>query len=100
MEEGAGRCGPVYLGLAGTPTWAVIAGVSAFGSLPLNATFKGFGRFDVVTHDAEDTTDSLFITGLDYSAATNVHLMPNVLIESSAGRDANVQGRLTFYYKF
>ena len=78
----------------------VIAGVSAFGSLPLNAVFKGFGRFDVVTHDAEDTTDLLFITGLDYSAATNVHLMPNVLIESSAGRDANVQGRLTFYYKF
>ena len=78
----------------------VIAGVSAFGSLPLNATFKGFGRFDMVTHDAEDTTDLLFITGLDYSAATNVHLMPNVLIESSAGRDANVQGRLTFYYKF
>ena len=75
----------------------VIAGVSAFGSLPLNATFKGFGRFDMVTHDAEDTTDLLFITGLDYSAATNVHLMPNVLIESSAGRDANVQGRLTFY---
>ena len=78
----------------------VIAGVSAFGSLPLNAAFKGFGRFDVVTHDAEDDRDLLFITGLDYSAATNVHLMPNVLIESSADRDANVQGRLTFYYKF
>ena len=62
----------LYLGLAGTPTWAV----------------------------AEKVWDLLFITGLDYSAATNVHLMPNVLIESSAGRDANVQGRLTFYYKF
>ena len=78
----------------------VIAGVSAFGSLPLNAAFKGFGRFDVVSHDAEDTNDLLFITGLDYAAATDVHLMPNVLIESPAGRDANVQGRLTFYYRF
>ena len=78
----------------------VIDGVSAFGSLSLNAVFKGFGRFDVVTHDAEDATDLLFITGLDYSAATAVHLMPNVLIESLAGRDANVQGRLTFFYKF
>ena len=78
----------------------VIAGVSAFGSLPLNAAFKGFGRFDVVTHDAEDTTDLLFITGLDYAAATNVHLMPNVLIESPSDCDANVQGRLTFFYKF
>ena len=78
----------------------VIAGVSAFGSLPLNAAFKGFGRFDVVTHDAEDDRDLLFITGLDYAAATAVHLMPNVLIESPAGRAANVQGRLTFFYKF
>ncbi len=78
----------------------VIAGISAFGSLPLAAAFKGFGRFDVMAHDAEDTTDLLFITGLDYSAATAVHLMPNVLIESPAGRDANVQGRLTFFYKF
>ena len=78
----------------------VITGLSAFGSLPLNAAFKGFGRLDVVTHDVEDDRDLLFITGLDYSAATNVHLMPNVLIESPADRDANVQGRLTFYYKF
>ncbi len=78
----------------------VVAGVSAFGSLPLNAAFKGFGRFDAVTHDAADDRDWLFIAGLDYAAATDVHLMPNVLIESPAGRDANVQGRLTFYYKF
>ena len=48
-------------------------------------------------HDAEDTSDLLFITGLDYTAATDVHLMPNVLIESPDGRDANVQGRLTFF---
>ena len=78
----------------------VIAGVSAFGSLPLSAAFKGFGRVDAVGYDAEDDRDWLFITGLDYAAATDVHLMPNVLIESPAGRDANVQGRLTFYYKF
>lgn len=78
----------------------VIAGVSAFGSLPLSAVLKGFGRFDAITHDAEDTSDLLFITGLDYAAATNVHLMPNVLIESPSGRDANVQGRLTFFCTF
>ena len=78
----------------------VITGVSAFGSLPLSAAFKGFGRVDAVARDAEDTTNWLFIAGLDYSAAATVHLMPNVLIESPDGRDANVQGRLTFYYKF
>ena len=78
----------------------VITGVSAFGSLPLSAAFKGFGRFDAVSYDAEDTTDLLFIAGLDYSPATDVHLMPNMLIESPDGHDANVQGRLTFFYKF
>jgi len=78
----------------------VITGVSAFGSLPLNAAFKGFGRFDAVSYDDEDTTDLLFIAGLDYAAAKAVHLMPNVIVESSTGRDANVQGRLTFFCKF
>ena len=78
----------------------VITGVSAFGSLPLSAGFKGFGRVDAVARDAAGTSDLLFITGLDYAAATDVHLMPNVLIESPDGEDANVQGRLTFFYKF
>ena len=78
----------------------VITGVSAFGSLPLGAAFKGFGRFDAVSYDAEDDRDLLFIAGLDYAAAKAVHLMPNVIVESSTGRDANVQGRLTFFCKF
>ena len=78
----------------------VITGISTFGSLPLSAAFKGFGRFDAVSHDAEDDRDLLFIAGLDYAAAKAVHLMPNVIVESSTGRDANVQGRLTFFCKF
>ena len=78
----------------------VITGVSTYGSLPLHAALKGFGRFDVVSDDDWDTTDVLVIAGLDYAAAKNVHLMPNVLIEAPDGRDANVQGRLTFFCKF
>ncbi len=78
----------------------VITGVSAFGSLPLSTALKGFGRVDAVSHDAEDDRDWLFIAGLDYSPAKAVHLMPNVLIESPVDEDANVQGRLTFFYKF
>ena len=78
----------------------VIDGISAFGSLPLSAALKGFGRVDAVSHDAEDDRDLLFIVGLDYAAAKAVHLMPNVIVESSTGRDANVQGRLTFFCKF
>ena len=78
----------------------VIDGVSAFGSLPLSAALKGFGRVDAVGYDAEDDRDLLFIAGLDYAAAKAVHLMPNVIVESSTSRDANVQGRLTFFCKF
>lgn len=78
----------------------VIDGISAFGLLPLSAALKGFGRFDAVSHDAEDDRDLLFIAGLDYAAAKAVHLMPNVIVESSTSRDANVQGRLTFFCKF
>ena len=78
----------------------VITGISAFGSLPLSAACKGFGRFDAVSHAAADDRDWLFIAGLDYAAAKAVHLMPNVIVESPAGRDANVQGRLTFFCKF
>jgi hypothetical protein len=78
----------------------VITGVSAFGSLSLSVALKGFGRVDAVGYDAEDDRDWLFIAGLDYAAAKAVHLMPNAIVESPAGEDANVQGRLTFFYKF
>lgn len=78
----------------------IIGGVSAFGSLPLGAAFRGFGRFDVIAHDARDVTDWLIIAGLDYSAAATVHLMPNVIVALPDGRDSNIQGRLTFFYQF
>ena len=78
----------------------VLAGVSGFGSLSLGAALKGFGRFDAVADDAEDATDWLFIAGLDYAAAKTVHLMPNVFVALPEGRDANVEGRLTFFCKF
>lgn len=78
----------------------VMAGASAFGSLPLRAVLKGFGRFDVVDHRAADTTDWLFMAGLDYAAAPAVHLMPNVIVEWPEGGDSKVVGRLTFFCKF
>ena len=78
----------------------VMAGVSAFGSLPLRAALKGFGRLDGIAHRAADTTDWLFIAGLDYAAAPAVHLMPNAIVELPEGRDSHVEGRLTFFCKF
>lgn len=78
----------------------VLAGVSGFGSLPLSPVLKGFGRFDAVADDAENATDWLLIAGLDYAAATAVHLMPNVIVALPEGRDSKVEGRLTFFCTF
>jgi hypothetical protein len=77
-----------------------ISGVSAFGSLPLSAALKGFGRFDAVSNDAVDTTDLLLIAGLDHEPAENVHLMPNFVVALPDGPDPNIQARLTVSYKF
>ena len=77
-----------------------ISGLSAFGSLPLGVSLKGFGRVDAVSNDATDTTDLLVIAGLDHMPAKNVHLMPNVVVALPDGPDPTIQGRLTFYYKF
>jgi hypothetical protein len=77
-----------------------ISGVSAFASLPLSDSLKGFGRVDAVSNDATDTTDLLFIAGVDHRPAKGVHLMPNLVVALPDGPDPNIQGRLTFYYKF
>ena len=77
-----------------------ISGVSAFGSLPLGDSLKGFGRVDAVSNDATDTTDLLLIAGLDHMPAKNVHLMPNLVVALPDGPDPNIQARLTFYYKY
>lgn len=77
-----------------------ITGVSLFGSLGLAEQWKGLGRLDMVSNDDKDTTDLLVIAGLDYAAAKNVHLMPNVYVQLPDGPDPNIQVRGTAYYKF
>ena len=77
-----------------------ISGVSAFASLLLSDSLKGFGRVDAVSNDAADTTDLLFIAGVDHMPAKGMHLMPNLVVALPDGIDPNIQGRLTFYYKF
>ena len=77
-----------------------ISGLSVFGALPLGESLKGFGRIDAVANDATDTTDLLVIAGLDHSPAKNVHLMPNLIVALPDGPDPNIEGRLTYSYKF
>ena len=77
-----------------------ITGLSAFGTLPLSDSLKGFGRLDMVSNDATDTSDLLVIAGLDHSPAENIHLMPNLYIQMPDGPDPNIQARLTFFYRY
>lgn len=77
-----------------------ITGVSAFGSLGLSDQMKGFGRVDMVSNDANDTTDLLVIAGLDRELEKNIHLMPNIYVQLPDGPDPNIQVRVTAYYKY
>jgi hypothetical protein len=77
-----------------------ISGVSLFGSQPLVDQLKGFARVDAVRNDVEDSTNMLVIVGLDHSPRNNMHWMPNLYVEKPDGGDPDVQGRLTFFFKF
>lgn len=77
-----------------------ISGLSVFGSVHLSDQWKGFGRIDVVDDDDRNTTDLLFIVGLDKRLGANVHLLPNIYLKMPDGPDPNGQARLTLHYKF
>ena len=77
-----------------------LSGVSVFGAMGLSGSLDGFGRVDVLKDDTGDTTDMLVIAGVDHEPAENVHIMPNIYVDLPDRPDANVQARLTVYYKF
>jgi hypothetical protein len=74
-------------------------GVSLFGSVSMGED-RIFGRFDVVEEDEGDTTDQFVLAGYDWTVEKGVHIIPNIHIQIPDGPDANVQGRVTAYYKF
>ncbi len=81
-------------------------GVSLFGSaIPFpGKTFKVFGRLDKwdPNTDIDDDEVNLIIGGLDFIPAGNVHIMPNVMVQTYAAddKDSDVTARLSFYYKW
>ena len=77
-----------------------INGLSAFASLPLGEALRSFARIDALANDLKDTSDFLFIAGLDRQTVKNVHLMPNIIAALQDDRDPHIQLRLTSYYKF
>ncbi len=82
--------------------WAPIPGVEG-----LNA----FGRFDYFDNNTKVSDagykENFFVAGLDYMPIKDVHIMPNIWVNTysnkkSGGptRDADVVGRLTFFYVY
>jgi len=65
---------------------------------------KLFGRFDVYdpNTDVDNDGNNFIVAGLDFAPEKNVNVMPNVKIESyqAEGRDSNVVGELTFFFRF
>ncbi len=89
-------------------------GFSIFSSLatPIAGSklFLRYDSFDPNADDAVYVSDTkngvndeytLFIGGLDFTAAKNVHIMPNILIKNySSDMDSDVTTRLTVYYNY
>lgn len=94
-------------------------GFSIFGSIitPI-PKLKIFGRYDYFDPNTEnnvytsfsngkltggkDNETNLVIAGLDYIPQGNVHIMPNIIVQSytQTGLDTDITGRITLYYKF
>ncbi len=76
------------------------SGLSAFGSLPVADSWRGFARLDALNNDDADTTDLVVIAGLDWAADKNVHIMPNLYVQLPDGPDPHIQARVTGHFKF
>lgn len=88
-------------------------GIALFARAPVPGTEKlsAFGRFDFFDPDTKDSDsgfkESFFVLGLDYAPVKNVHVMPNVWVNSYSDkspsdreRDADVVGRITVFYVY
>lgn len=85
-------------------------GIALFARAPLlKEKLDAFARFDRYNPDTEITKsgyNETFVTfGLDYTPLKNIHIMPNLWINSFAekassvsNRDADVVARVTFFY--
>ncbi|MFH0988424.1 MAG: hypothetical protein V1799_00220 [bacterium] len=86
-------------------------GWSVFSWLRLNEKINAFGRIDHYIPDIKTTNadyeDTFFTIGIDYSPVNNIHVMPNLWINTFSDRsprnlskDADVVARLTFFFVF
>jgi hypothetical protein len=87
-------------------------GLSAFarGAI-MEKTLAWFARFDMYNPDSKNDTigykENFITAGLDWQPEKDVHVMPNIWVNTwsdksaaATKRDADIVGRLTFFYKF
>ncbi len=78
-------------------------GISAWAWAVLSENFKAVARFDSYDPNTDKANDgySLYLLGLDYRAAKNVSVIPNVEIFKYQAHDtSNMVARLTFSFTF
>ena len=83
-------------------------GVSVWGWKALNESLKLVGRFDKFDPNTDNPSDgtSFFMAGLDYKAAKNVSVIPNVQLFNYQAKNAqgksvkDLTARVTFAYSF
>ena len=85
-------------------------GFSVFGRMsasPMVAAYARYDRWQANTRAANRVDSDLYIAGLDWQPYKDVHVMPNVEATQYRARGTaiapahhDVQGRLTFYYRF
>lgn len=81
----------------------------AWSPIPGVENLNAFARFDSFDPDTKVTNqgfkESFYVLGFDYMPIGNVHIMPNIWVNSysakgTGSRDADVVGRLTFFYVY
>ncbi len=78
-------------------------GVTVFGWYAVSSDLRLVGRYDIWDPNTSLDKDgiNLLILALDYIPANNVHVMPNLYLQTyQAGGSNDVVPRVTFYYVF
>jgi hypothetical protein len=94
-----------------TPDDKTPFGISLFAWAPIPNVegLNAYARFDLYDPDTKNTTsgykESIIVVGLDYMPIKNVHIMPNLWVNTFSNKtsggtnpNADVVGRMTFFY--
>lgn len=86
-------------------------GVTFFAWAPLTSGLNAFARYDLYNPNTKVSDagykENFIVAGLDYMPIPNVHIMPNIWINTFSGKSSNVAkkdedviARITFFYVY